>query len=281
MQQPLLANEKKPAILDTKLSDYEQERVESWNRKYPYTIRFIREVVEIKSNYMEVVDECNKDMVPTSSVLNLPREYYAKYLQAAIADKLTVIRAIALLGHYLKEHGVVFKIDGDLWEQTISEEGIDLGLSIPAKNMGLVFLIPETRSGNEDVVLNLQIIYKEKFDHRFQKEVLDADLLIGYKAPTQGYCKNNSSFEGYLVTSDFYFSESKVGFAEMEGIGGNKRGITGWVQDILSKITFIEARAIESITVDPRNRILTVKALINTNIKNFESTTKYAIRKTR
>lgn len=272
---PLFANATKPPYLSTELTQFEQQRESQWDTKYVNTIGFIRQVIEVRSDYMRSVDPRNQHLLPTSEVLNPPKEFYKKYLDAAIKDNLTVLRAIAILGHYLKKYGVVFKIDGDLWEQTLAENKINLGLFIPANNMGLVFLIPATGRGSDTELLKMIIFYKKKFDHAFQKEVLNADLIIGYKVPKQEYCKNGNCYNGYQITSDFSFTETRMGFSQIEGIGGKKRGIAGLMQGVLSLI--MEARAIESITVDPVTDIMTVQALIDTIVEDFEGTRKYAL----
>lgn len=264
-----------PEYLETELLPYEQQREIEWENKYIHTIRFINSIVRVKSRYMRKVDAHNAHMVPTSKVMVLPKEAYAKYLDAAINDNMTILRAIAILGHYLKKHGVVFKIDGDLWEQVITENKINLGLFIPAKNMGLVFLIPQISTTDNAALLKVKIFYKKKFDHAFQKEVLNADLKIGYNVPQQWYCKDEKFFNGYPVTSGFIFSQSVMGFSKVRGVGGEKRGLLRFFQDLISFV--VEARAIESITVNLATDVLTVQAILDTTIGNFENTKKYKL----
>lgn len=210
-------------------------------------------------------------------IVEYSREDLVQYFQSCLTDKLTNLRAMAIIACLSRKMNTVFYINGELIKDVLGELAIDPGLCFPLKNLRCLVMIPneiKTMQKNENQcrVIN---IYKQKYTHMFPKEIIDIKLKIGVGESItldMPNGENRESVTGYLVKGDMVYSDAHVGIVNVEGIAGEKQEFAGKFQKVFSFIPDF----IKSMTINASGDLV-AEALINETIEDFENKTKYQV----
>ena len=238
--------------------------------RFPNMMRFLKAV---PTEHLEPPPAGNEHLMHTPMVFHTTQELWDKFFKAAVADKLTNLRAFGLLGREIKTRGVTVYGPGQGFEQAVIDNHVDLGLAIPAKHLGFGVWEPDATITDPEFLVHLSVIYKERFIHQFPDEVLPANLKIGTGDETDYYV-DGQKHHGFLMKADLYYGPNGIGFKNVQGIGGEKRGVVGFLQ----KLLFFVPDAINSMLIDERKDVMLTEAFINTKVENFETRDVYRIR---
>jgi hypothetical protein len=238
--------------------------------RFPHMTQFLS---SIQSDEREPTPAGNAHLIKAKTVFHPSQALWNQFFSAAVADKLTNIRAFALIAEEMKKRGITVYGPGKDFENAVRENKIDLGLAIPAKNIGLGIWEPDPSVKDPEFLLHLSVIYTERFIHQFPDEVLPANLKIGYGDEVQ-YEMDGEKRKGYILTADLYSGPHGVGFKNVHGVAGQKRGVVGFFQ----KVLFFLPDAIHSMVIDEKKNEMLTEALINTRVENFETRDIYSIR---
>ncbi|MBI3557601.1 MAG: hypothetical protein HY074_15175 [Deltaproteobacteria bacterium] len=238
--------------------------------RFPTMMHFLKTVV---TDHTEPPPAGNEHLMHATKVFHTNQEMWEKFFQAAVADKLTNLRAFGLLSREIKARGITVYGPGAGFEQAVRDNHVDLGLAIPAKNVGLGVWEPDSTITDPEFSVHLSVIYKERFIHQFPDEVMPANLRIGTGDQTDYYI-DGERHRGYLLTADLYYGPHGIGFKNVHGVGGEKRGVLGFLQ----KMLFFLPDAISSMVIDEQKNVMLTEAIINTTVENFETRDIYRIR---
>ena len=227
MEEPL----PKSARLSTHLTSAEVARETADEEKYPNFMTFLKSVQLL--NGMSLADPRNGKYIKTTHVYMPRTNDWKGFWMAAAADHITCLRAFGLLAREIKKNGVVIFGPGGTFEQSVTENHVDLGLALPAYNVGTAIWSPDPANTDPEFQLHLKVFYKEPYVHHFPDEILPANLKIGF-GEEDTYWMDGAKFSQRTIDADIYYGPNKgVGFRNVKGIGGQKRGVLGFFQKIL------------------------------------------------
>lgn len=261
-----------PGHLSTSLSPAELLREAKDVNAYPHFMAFLKNVH--KMGTLQPVDPRNANILKTTHYFHPTIELWNEFFKAASADHLTSIRAFVLLAREAKKNGMVIFGPGDIFEKAVKNNHIDLGLAIPARNIGAAAWSPDPKNTDPEFLVHIKIFYTESFVHEFPDEVLPASLKIGF-GKSESYWWENREYTYPVLDADLYYGPTKgVGFRNVKGVGGQKRGLLGFFQ----KVLFFLPDAVDSMTIHEDNGEMITEALVNTSVKDFETKPIYAIK---
>jgi hypothetical protein len=238
--------------------------------RYPNMMRFIKTFPNPK---IEALPAGNEHLTKSLKIMQVVKPTWDEFFACAIKDRLTNLRAFALAAREFKSRGITVFGPGRYFEDSVRMNNIDLGLSLPATHIGLGIWEPDSSVKDPEFLLHLRVVYNERYIHKFPDEVLPANLKIGYGDETD-YAVDGKKYHGYLLTSDLYMGPNGVGFKNVKGVGGQKRGLLGFFQ----KVLFFLPDAVHSMVINEKENTLVTEALINTVVNEFETREIYRIR---
>jgi len=257
--------------LPTYLAAEELRRERLDGTVYPAFTEFL-ELLDIPS-FATRTDSRNSAWIPSRHFLKPTRRLWKEFFQAAAADRLTAIRALALLGRELKSSGAVLMGGGTDYERAVEETGAELGLALPAKNIGAIFIVPDPAVQAPGFLAHLKVFYTQSYVHRFQDEILPADLKIAESEKAAYWIDGTERLEPSITADLFYGEETGVGFRNVKGIAGKRHGFMGFLQSIL----FFIPDSVGSMVIDERSGKLVTEAFMGTEVPDFEKDPRYAI----
>ncbi len=199
----------------------------------------------------------------------LPEEKVEEFLLAGVKDELTALRLFSLLAEKVSEDQTAICGSGDIVNEIIARNKIDLGLALPMRDMAYYAWLPTSGATVSSHIVDMRMVFRNAYIHRFEKEILPADLKIGFASETR-YFDNGVLTNGKLLSVDFHVSDERLGFDNIHGVAARPHGILG----ILTRILFLPD-TVHSMFIE-KNRLIT-KALITTYVADFETTPKYRL----
>ena len=161
-----------------------------------------------------------------------------------------------------------------IFEQAVKKNNIDLGLALPARNLGAAVWSPDPDHKDPEFLAHIKVFYTESYVHQFPDEILPANLKIGFAKP-ETYWLNGQQYNQAALDADIYYgSEHGIGFRNVKGVGGQKRGILGMFQ----KVFFFLPDAVNSMFIDEKKGEMITEALVNTVVEKFETNPIYSIK---
>ncbi len=261
-----------PGRLATRLSPEEIAREAMDEVTYPNFMKFLK-TVDVSAG-VHPTDSKNSKWIKSSHYFSPPPALWDQFFKAAAADGLTCLRAFVLLAREVKKNGVVMFGPGDLFEKAVAKNNIDLGLAIPAHDVGAAIWSPDPTVQDPEFQVHLKVFYSQKYIHQFPDEILPANLKIGFREPDT-FWLNGKELHQAAVDADLYYGpKSGVGFKNVQGVGGQKRGLMGFIQKALPFLP----DAISSMTINERKGEMITEALVNTTVRDFEKNPIYSIK---
>jgi len=257
-----------PAIIDAAESAREAEDT----KRYPHLMGYLNSL-DLASKVVPS-DPRNAKLIPTSYVYLPTVRDWERFWDAASADHLTCLRAFGMLARKIKREGVVVFGPGSTFEKSVAARKVDLGLALPAHNIGTAVWYPNPKNPDPEFQVHIRVFYTEPYVHEFPDDILPANLKIGYGDP-ESYWLDGKEFKQPTIDADIYYGpKNGVGFRNVKGVGGQKRGFMGFLQ----KVMFFLPDAVSSMTINEKEDKLVTEAIVNTVVEKFENTPKYAIR---
>lgn len=258
--------------LPTHLTAGELAREALDEQNYPNFMRFVKTVDTAQG--LHPTDVRNKHLIKSAHYFTPTPQMWTDFFKAAAADRLTCLRAFALLAREIKKNGVVVFGPGGDFEKAVNLNNVDLGLALPAKSIGGSVWTPDPSNKDPEFLVHIKVFYSESYVHQFPDEILPANLKIGYSKP-EPYWINGQEYVQSPIDADIYYGPKHgVGFRNVKGVGGQKRGVLGFFQ----KVLFFLPDAIDSMTIREDKGEMVTEALINTTVKNFEKNPVYSIK---
>ncbi|HRK01291.1 MAG TPA: hypothetical protein PLH57_01380 [Oligoflexia bacterium] len=239
--------------------------------RFPNLIRFAR---SISTDTLIATPPGNQHLIAAKEVFQPSQTVWNDFFAAAVADKATNLRAFAIIAREVKRRGITLYGPGKDFERAVSDNKIDLGLSLPATKIGLGIWAPNPANTDPEYQLSLSVIYSERYIHQFPDEVLPANLKIGFGDQVE-YEIDGQKQSGFILTADVFNGPNGIGFKNVKGVGGQKRGLLGFFQ----KVFFFLPDAVHSMTINEKENTMITEALIDTVVKDFETREVYRIRK--
>lgn len=261
-----------PGRLLTHLTPGEIAREGLDQQVYPNFMTFISSVDV--SGRIYPTDPRNSQWIKTSHYFNPDRAMWDRFFKAAAKDHLTCLRAFALLARELKKNGVVVFGSSVAFEQAVANNKVDLGLALPARNLAASVWSPDPNHKDPEFLAHIKVFYTEPYIHQFPDEILPANLKIGF-APPETFWLEGKQYQRPALDADIYYGPGKkIGFRNVKGVGGQKRGVMGFFQ----KVFFFLPDAVSSMTIDEAKNEMITEALVNTVVKDFETNPLYSIK---
>jgi hypothetical protein len=199
---------------------------------------------------------------------------WTSFFKAAAADKLTALRAFGLIARDIKKRGMIVWGPGATFEKAVVDNNVDLGLALPATHIGTAIWSPDPSNMDPEFQLHLKLFYTEPYIHQFPDHILPANLKIGY-GPEMTYFMDGQEYTQHTVDTDIFYGPTKgIGFRNVKGIGGQKRGFLGFMQ----KVLFFLPDAVDSMTINEKKGAMITEAMINTTVDEFEKNPVYSIK---
>lgn len=261
-----------PRTLPTHLTPGEQARQSLDETKYPHLMRYLGSI-DLVSRAVPA-DPKNGQWIKTSHVFEPTLADWKGFWAAAAADHLTCLRAFGLLSRKIKQSGAVMYGPGSTFEHGVSDNHVDLGLALPARNVGMGIWSPDPAIADPEFQLHLKVWYTQAYIHQFPDEILPANLKIGFSDPAQ-YWLEGRAYNQPSIDADIYYGPTNgIGFRNVKGVGGQKRGFLGFMQ----KVFFFLPDGISSMIIREDKDSLVTEAMINTVVPEFEKNPIYAIK---
>lgn len=258
--------------LATRLTPAEIEREAQDELKYPHFMAWLK-TLDIAPGVRRS-DPRNGHLITTPVVFQPTQDMWNKFFLLAAQDHLTCLRAFGLISREIKKNGVVVFGPGAAFEKAVTDNHIDLGLALPATHIGTAIWSPDPRNTDPEFLLHLKVFYTEPYIHQFPDHILPANLKIGF-GPEETYWMDSRAHTQKTVDTDIYYGpQHGVGFRNVRGIGGQKRGFLGFMQ----KVFFFLPDAVDSMTINEKNGTMVTEAMVNTVVRDFETNPLYAIK---
>ena len=200
----------------------------------------------------------------------LPEQKVEEFFLAGVNDELTALRLFALLAERVSEDQIAVCASCDIVNEIISRNKIDLGLALPMRHMAYYAWLPADAATTTSHVADMKMVFRRAYVHRFEKEILPADLKIGFGSEIT-YSENGVLTNGSLHSVDFHVSNERIGFDNIHGVAARPHGFLGLVTRVLFIPDTVHSMYVESY------RLIT-KALITTRVPEFETTPKYQLK---
>lgn len=266
-------NRKKlPGLLPTELSELDRELERRDKERYPNFMKLLASVEP--TDHMRSVDPRNAHFIKTTHVFFPDQKLWNAFFKAAATDQLTVLRSFALLARELKKYGVSLWGPGHFFEDAVKKNNVDLGLAIPAKNIGAALWSPDPAHKDPEFQVHLKVLYTEPFVHQFPDHILPANLKVGFGDELTYWLSGKQYTHKALETDIYYGPKNGVGFRNVRGVGGQKRGFMGFMQSVL----FFLPDAVDAMVIREERNAMITEALVNTTVDDFEKDPKYAIK---
>ncbi|MDA1191290.1 MAG: hypothetical protein O3A46_06350 [Candidatus Poribacteria bacterium] len=198
----------------------------------------------------------------------------ADFYKSCAQDRLTIVRAMGFVARTVKETGVISYLNGRHARNALAEMQLDVGLAVPLRGLQFFAYVPPAKDDSAEVQCRFIAAYDAPYEHKFEKEVLDATLKIGTGRSVPYLDPWNSDATVttvYLVEGKIVYGKAGVGYIDVKGIGGRKHGVLG----VLQKAFFFIPDAIDGMVL--RDGDLFVNAAVNQRVKDFEEISQYAV----
>lgn len=205
---------------------------------------------------------------PFEPAAEVPENVMESFFLTGVRDRSTVLRLFALMADTVREQGVALCGSGDAINRVLDRAQINLGLSLPMKNLALYSWVPVYDENDPYTAAELTLVYSKRFVHRFREEVLPADIAVGTLDPV-AIRVGDQVLQGYPVHLRFHLSSNKIGFERMQGVAARPHGMLG----MLTKVLPFLPDAIHSMYLE-QNTLFT-KALVAGQVEDFEDTLRY------
>ncbi len=235
--------------------------------RYPNVHQFFSST-DLKVFKGKPVPKVNRWWCSAEDYIAPPQRTIEVFLRAAVRDELTAIRWLALMSKVLHAEGLAMCVSGDVLNAAIKSLNLDLGLALPLRELGAFAWLPQYDKEDPTRLMRLNLIYRKQYIHRFRKEIIPVDLKMGY-GETFRFVDHGIERDGYLTYMDFYVSDNRIGFDNINGLAGRRQGFLG----LLQRIFFFLPDDVVSMYVE--NNALVAKGLIPMRVSNFETTPKY------
>ena len=247
-------------------------------KKYPNFVHFLIGMINRERHRLNVDERVAKFLGGNGRwAIRASVEDLKNYFQACSDDGLTMLRTMGAAASLWRKANTLNYMDGRDVNRAMKELNLSSGLALPITNLRLFAYIPNSEKAQRDEAYQCDIlaVYDKEYKHRFQKEVLDANLKIGTGDTATFvdiFSDEQGEWTGYMIKGVMKYSDEHVGFMEISGVGGEKRGFMGFLQ----KIFFFLPDAIDAMTLD-KNGDMTTIALINETVEGFERQRKYQV----
>tara|TARA_B100000315_G_scaffold260790_1_gene325250 strand:+ start:1871 stop:2680 length:810 start_codon:yes stop_codon:yes gene_type:complete len=238
--------------------------------RYPNVHQFFSSI-DFNVLKREAVFRADRWWCPAEVYIAPPQETIEAVLRAAVSDELTAMRWLALMSKVLHAEGLAMCSSGDPLNAAIELLNLDLGLALPLRELGAFAWIPHRDLADPTKLMQLNLIYRKQYVHRFRKEILPVDLKIGYGKIVR-FIDNGRERNGYLTSMDFYVSHNRIGFENIKGLAARQQGLIG----LLQRFFFFLPDGVGGMYVE--NNDLVAKSLVTIRVPNFETTSKYQMR---
>jgi hypothetical protein len=261
-----------PKTLGTHLSPAEEEQERKDEARFPTLTGYLKTLH--LAEHLTPSDPRNAAIISTSHVYLPSPDDWKGFWEASSKDHATCLRAFGILARKIKREGVVVYGPGAVFEKSVNDNKVDLGLALPATNVGTAVWSPNPAITDPEFQLHIKVFYKESYVHKFPDDILPANLKIGFGDPAT-YWLEGVEYKQPTIDADIYYGpKSGLGFTHVKGIGGQKRGFMGFLQ----KVLFFLPDAVDSMVIREEKDELVTEAIINTTVKDFEKTPIYSIK---
>lgn len=191
------------------------------------------------------------------------------FLEAAAADRITLLRATALFARWVRNVGLPVYAPGEVVVNAF-KKGFSLGLMFPVDHLAYFFYVPDDSIGG-DFQTHIRVIYNRQYTYPFDEDIFDANVLV--QGEEIAYRLEGMPRKGFLVTTDVHYSGNSFSYSNVQGIAGQKRGALGFLQ----KFFFFIPKTLYGISLEERD--LLIDGFRNQRIPDFETEPKFRVQR--
>jgi len=153
----------------------------------------------------------------------LSHEELRNFLVACANDRLTMLRAVGLIGRVVRWGNIILAMDGRDLENELNALHFSDGLSLPAKNAVLYVFVPDNSKG-EPFQCYFLSVYSQSFTYSYPRNVYRGSLVIGGDkgtrlVPRQLLHDQLPIPTPYYVRTEIRYDSSIVGLYNIQGVG--------------------------------------------------------------
>ena len=153
----------------------------------------------------------------------LSHDELRNFLIASSKDRLTMLRAVGLIGRVVRWSNIILAMDGRDLENELHTLHFSDGLSLPAKNAVLYVFVPD-KSKREPFQCYFLAVYSQSFTYSYPRKIYRGSLVIsGDKStrlvPRQLLHDQPPVQTPYSIRTEIRYDSSVVGLYNIQGVG--------------------------------------------------------------
>ena len=211
-----------------------------------------------------------KELLGGTRAIRPSPEIWKQFLTAALADKLTNLRAFALFGLEAKKRQLSIWTTGPDYHQALQSNRVKVGLSLPADNVIVAVWKVTPPNAAADHLMDVTMYFSKPYVSEFEPELIPAALKVGDADPVE-FALMGKKQVGYPMRAELFWDQKKLGFRKVKGVSGRKTGFAGFLQ----KLLFFLPDAVDSMVIEDKEGRMVTEAIVNTVIDDFEKNEKY------
>lgn len=248
-------------------AENETQGRERLKQRFPHFMSYV-DTLKFESEFP--VDADLRKWIHADQAFHPQATHWDNYFKNAIADRMTNIRAFALLGLEANRRKTAIWTYGKEYQDAIARNKVTMGLGLPAQKIYAAIWDFTPNHPDPDHLMTITMLYEEPYIHEFPSDVVSADVKVGQGDPVE-LVVGGQKRTFYPSSVELFSNHESFGFRNIRGIAGQKHGVVGFLQ----KLLFFVPDSIHGMELNEKSGTMVTKAFVDTKIEKYEENVHY------